>query len=93
MIRHILPAYQSFLEEKYRDSKKTNSRYYRKPNTDRKKLVTIGIFKEIIQKNTYVYSLVSIGLESCTRQELEQLNRAVFIYKNIALLALLDTPY
>lgn len=84
---YILPAYQSFLEEKYRNSKKIIPDIIEKQTLTRivKKLVTIGIIKEIIQKNTYIYSLVSIGLESCTRQELEQLNRAVFIYKNIAL--------
>lgn len=78
---YILPAYQSFLEEKYRDSKKIIPDIIEKQTLTRiiKKLVTIGIIKEIIQKNTYIYSLVSIGIESCTRQELEQLNRAVFI--------------
>lgn len=84
---YILPAYQSFLEEKYKDSKKEIPDIIEKQTLTRiiKKLITIGIIEEIIQKNTYVYSLVSIGLESCTLQELEQLNRAVFVYKNISL--------
>lgn len=84
---YILPAYQSFLEEKYKDSKKAIPDIIEKQTLTRiiKKLITIGIIEEIIQKNTYVYSLVSIGLESCTLQELEQLNRAVFVYKNISL--------
>lgn len=84
---YILPAYQSFLEEKYKDSKKAIPDIIEKQTLIRiiKKLITIGIIEEIIQKNTYIYSLVSIGLESCTLQELEQLNRAVFVYKNISL--------
>ena len=84
---YILPTYQSFLEEKYKDSKKAIPDIIEKQTLTRiiKKLITIGIIEEIIQKNTYVYSLVSIGLESCTLQELEQLNRAVFVYKNISL--------
>lgn len=84
---YILPAYQSFLEEKYRDSKKIIPDIIEKQTLTRivKKLVTIGIIEEIIQKNTYIYILVSIGLESCTMHELEQLNRAVFVYKNISL--------
>ena len=84
---YILPAYQSFLEEKYKNSKKEIPDIIEKQTLTRiiKKLITIGIIEEIIQKNTYVYSLVSIGLESCTLQELEQLNRAVFVYKNISL--------
>lgn len=84
---YILPAYQSFLEEKYKDSKKEIPDIIEKQTLTRiiKKLITIGIIEEITQKNTYVYILVSIGLESCTLQELEQLNRAVFVYKNISL--------
>ena len=84
---YILPAYQSFLEEKYKDSKKAIPDIIEKQTLTRiiKKLITIGIIEEIIQKNTYVYSLVSIGFKSCTLQELEQLNRAVFVYKNISL--------
>ena len=84
---YILPAYQSFLEEKYKDSKKEIPDIIEKQTLTRiiKKLITIGIIEEIIQKNTYIYSLVSIGLESCTLQELEQLSRAIFVYKNISL--------
>ena len=84
---YILPAYQSFLEEKHSDSNKIIPDIIEKQTLIRimKKLVTIGVIDEIVQKNTHVYSLVSIGLESCTMHELEQLNRAVFVYKNISL--------
>lgn len=84
---YILPAYQDFLEEKYKDSNKTVPDIIEKQTLIRimKKLVTIGIIDEIAHKNIYKYRLVSIGLEWCTANELEQLNRAIFVYKNISL--------
>ena len=105
---YILPAYQDFLEEKYKYSHKPAPSIIEKQTITRimKKLVTIGVIDEVVQKNVHVYRLSSIGLESstdsleacttdvtsqptdlasCTMDELEQLTRAIFIYKNMAL--------
>lgn len=84
---YILPAYQDFLEEKYKDSNKTIPDIIEKQTLIRimKKLVAIGVIDEIYKKNIYIYRLASIDFESYTIQELEQLTRAVFVYKNISL--------
>lgn len=84
---YILPAYQDFLEEKYKGSNKTIPDIIEKQTLIRimKKLVAIGVIDEIYKKNIYIYRLASIDFESYTIQELEQLNRAVFVYKNISL--------
>lgn len=84
---YILPAYQDFLEEKYKGSNKTIPDIIEKQTLIRimKKLVVIGVIDEIYKKNIYIYRLASIDFESYTIQELEQLNRAVFVYKNISL--------
>lgn len=84
---YILPAYQEFLEEKYKGSNKTIPDIIEKQTLIRimKKLVAIGVIDEIYKKNIYIYRLASIDFESYTIQELEQLNRAVFVYKNISL--------
>lgn len=84
---YILPAYQDFLEEKYKGSNKTIPDIIEKQTLIRimKKLVAIGVIDEIYKKNIYMYRLASIDFESYTIQELEQLNRAVFVYKNISL--------
>ena len=84
---YILPAYQDFLEEKYKGSNKTIPDIIEKQTLIRimKKLVAIGVIDEIYKKNIYMYRLASIDFESYTIQELDQLNRAVFVYKNISL--------
>ena len=84
---YILPAYQEFLEEKYKGSNKTIPDIIEKQTLIRimKKLVAIGVIDEIYKKNIYIYRLAAIDFESYTIQELDQLNRAVFVYKNISL--------
>ena len=50
-----------------------------------KRLVTIGIIDEISERNTYIYRLVSSGIENLTDPQLELLSRAIFVYKNISI--------
>lgn len=84
---HILSAYQGFLAEKYQHTNKSLPDIIEKQMISRltKKLVTIGIVDEIAEGTTYIYRIVSSGIENLTGQQLELLSRALFVYKNISL--------
>lgn len=84
---HILSAYQDFLAEKYQHTNKALPDIIEKQMISRliKRLVTIGIIDEISERNTYIYRLVSPGIENLTDPQLELLSRAIFVYKNISL--------
>lgn len=84
---HILSAYQDFLAEKYQHTNKSLPDIIEKQMISRliKRLVTIGIIDEISERNTYIYRLMSSGIENLTDQQLELLSRAIFVYKNISL--------
>lgn len=84
---HILSAYQDFLAEKYQHTNKSLPDIIEKQMISRliKRLVTIGIIDEISEQNTYIYRLMTSGIENLTAQQLELLSRAIFVYKNISL--------
>lgn len=84
---HILSAYQDFLVEKYQHTNKSLPDIIEKQMISRriKRLVTIGIIDEISERNTYIYRLVSSGIENLTDPQLELLSRAIFVYKNISI--------
>lgn len=84
---HILSAYQDFLAEKYQHTNKSLPDIIEKQMIGRliKRLVTIGIIDEISEQNTYIYRLMTSGIENLTAQQLELLSRAIFVYKNISL--------
>ena len=84
---HILSAYQDFLAEKYQHTNKSLPDIIEKQMISRliKRLVTIGIIDEISERNTYIYRLVSPGIENLTDPQLELLSRAIFVYKNISI--------
>ena len=84
---HILSAYQYFLVEKYQHTNKSLPDIIEKQMISRliKRLVTIGIIDEISERNTYIYRLVSSGIENLTDPQLELLTRAIFVYKNISI--------
>lgn len=84
---HILSAYQGFLAEKYQHTNKSLPDIIEKQMISRltKKLVKIGIVNEIAEGTTYIYRIVSSGIENLTGQQLELLSRALFVYKNISL--------
>lgn len=84
---HILSAYQDFLAEKYQHTNKSLPDIIEKQMISRliKRLVTIGIIDEISERNTYIYRLVSPGIENLTDPQIELLSRAIFVYKNISI--------
>ena len=84
---YILSAYQDFLVEKYQHTNKSLPDIIEKQMISRliKRLVTIGIIDEISERNTYIYRLVSSGIENLTDPQLELLSRAIFVYKNISI--------
>lgn len=85
----IVSAYQNFLIEKYKGHNKSVPLIIEKQMLQRllKRLVAIGVIMEQSENNQLTYQIPSIAIHRYTSKELHQLARAIFFYKNIALLS------